>query len=207
MRPHRNLWLAAGAAVAVAIGVAVAVRLSAGLPIVAPDQSQVHAMMPTITAYLQSPAYRDLNGGYPSAAYRAGQARWLCSAAIVSIDSYGPQWRAGMDVACGDYERRGNTVIMRDGGDMGHEVMVLSGDQGRYQVLSAAQEPGVSPDPAWIDQNFPALAAAEVNHGLGPMASTPDRTALLAFGCTPRSTRGSVISGGQGGAWGWSCTS
>jgi hypothetical protein len=90
---------------------------------------------------------------------------------------------------------------------MGHEVMVLSGDHGHYQVLTAAQEPGVSPDPAWIDQNFPA-SAAEVNHGLGPMASTPDSKALLAFGCTTGSTHGSVISEGQSGdAWGWLCTS
>jgi hypothetical protein len=192
----------------VAVGVSIGVRLSAGWPIVAPDQAQVHAMMPTITAYLQSPAYRDLNGEYPSTAYQTGRVRWLCTAAIVYIDSDGTHRRAGMDVACGDYDRRGNMVIMEDGGDMGHEVIVLSGDQGHYQVLTAAQEPGVSPDPAWIDQNFPAFAAAEVNHGLGPMASTPDSKALLAFGCTTGSTQGSVIPERQGGAaWGWPCAS
>ena len=71
-----------------------------------------------------------------------------------------------------------------DGGDMGHVVMVLSGG-GRYQVLSAAQEPGITPDPAWIDQHFSARAAAEVNSGQGPTAPMPDTRALLAFGCAP----------------------
>jgi len=205
---RRYLWLTAGAAVVVAAGVFVGVRLSAGVPVVAVDQARERAMMPAITAYLQSRAYRDLNGGpYPSAAYRTGQVRWLCNAAIVYISSDGTRWRVGMDVACGDYDRHGNMVIMEDGGDMGHVVMMLSGGHGRYQVLTAAQEPGVSPDPAWIDQNFPAAAAAEVNQGAGPMASVPDGRALLAFGCTAGSAHGSVIPEGQSGAWGWPCTS
>jgi len=192
----------------VAVGVSIGVRLSAEWPIVTPDQAQVHAMMPAITAYLQSSAYRDLNGEYPSAAYHTGRVRWLCTGAIVYIDSDGTQRRAGMDVACGDYDRQGNFFKQKAAYDMGHEVMVLSGDHGHYRVLTAAQEPGVSPDPPWIDQNFPASAAAEVNHGLGPMASMPDARALLAFGCTTGSTQGSVISEGQSGyAWGWPCAS
>ena len=74
--------------------------------------------------------------------------------------------------------------MREDGGDMGHVVMVLSGG-GRYQVLSVAQEPGITPDPAWIDQHFSARAAAEVNSGQGPTAPMPDTRALLAFGCAP----------------------
>jgi hypothetical protein len=174
-----------------------------------PDPAQVRAVMPAITAYLQSPAYRDRNGEYPAAAYRTGRVRWLCAAEIVYVGPDGTRWRAGMDVACGDYERQGSRVILADGGDMGHEVMVLSGDGGRYRVLTAAQEPGVSPDPAWIDRNFPASAAAEANRGRLPMASMPDARALLAFGCTVAgAAHGSVISAAQAGpAWGWPCTS
>jgi hypothetical protein len=63
-------------------------------------------------------------------------------------------------------------------------VMILS-DGGHYQVLSAAQEPGITPDPAWIDQHFSARAAAEVNSDRGPKAPMPDNRALLAFGCAP----------------------
>lgn len=108
-----------------------------------------------------------------------------------------------MDVACGDYDRRGGKMYEEDGGDVGHVVMVLSGG-GRYQVLSVAQEPGVSPDPAWIDQHFSARAAAEINSGQGPMASMPDYRALLAFGCAP-GAKGSVIPDGQGYRWAWPC--
>jgi hypothetical protein len=173
MPRRQKPWPTAGVAVVAAVGLSIGVRLSAGGPSVAFDQARVRALMPAITTYLQSPAYRDRNGGYPSANYRTGRVRWLCDAAIVYISPDRARWRVGMDVACGDYSCQGSKVIMEDGGDMGHEVMTLSGGRGRYQVLTVAQEPGVSPDPAWIDENFPALAAAVVNQGLAPMASWP----------------------------------
>lgn len=208
MRRRRNLWLTAGAAVVVAVGVSAGVTLAASGPVAAPDQAQVNAVLPAITAYLQSPAYRNLNSEYSPTDYQTRRVRWVCTAAVVYIDSQGTQLRAGMDVACGNYERQGNKVLMEYGGDMGHEVMALSGADRRYQVVSAAQEPGISPDPAWISRNFPAPAAAEVNDGRAPMASTPDSKALLALGCTTGSTRASVITDGQGGdALGWRCTS
>jgi hypothetical protein len=123
---------------------------------------------PAIIAYLDSPAYRqDGLGGHSAADYQAGRVRWLCDAALVEVRPDGGRWRAGMDVACGDYDHRSGSMREEDGGDMGHVAMVLSGG-GRYQVLSVAQEPGITPDPAWIDQHFSARAAAEVN----------DRTAM-----------------------------
>jgi hypothetical protein len=152
-------------------------------------------MMPAITAYLESPAYRQANSDeYSAADYQAGRVKWLCSAALVEVRPDGGRWQVGMDAACGDYERRGGQVQFEDGGDMGHVVMVLSG--GAYRVLSAAQEPGVSPDPAWIGQHFSAPAAAEVNSGQGPMAAMPDSRALLAFGCSA-SAKGSYDAGGD----------
>jgi hypothetical protein len=160
-------------------------------------------MMPAIVAYLDSPAYRRVQGGYSAADYRAGRVRWLCAAALVELRPQGGRWRAGMEVACGDYDRRGGKMYQEDGGDMGHVVMVLSGAV-RYQVLSVAQEPGITPDPARIDQHFSARAAAEINSGRGPMALMPDNRALLAFGCAP-GAKGSVIPDGQSYAWAWPC--
>jgi hypothetical protein len=104
-------------------------------------------MMPAILAYLDSPTYRRVQGSYSVADYQAGRVRSLCDATLVEVRPDGGQWRAGMDVACGDYDRRGGTMYQEDGGDMGHVVMVLSG-AARYQVLSVAQEPGITPDPA-----------------------------------------------------------
>jgi len=145
-------------------------------------------MMPVIIAYLDSSAYRQGGPGqgqYPAADYQAGQVRWLCGAALVEVRPDGGRWLAGMDVACGDYVRRGLWVSLEDGGDMGHVVMVLSGGS-HYQVVSAASEGGISANPAWIDQHFSRRAASEINNGGGgPLASMPDDQALVAFGCTP----------------------
>jgi hypothetical protein len=72
-----------------------------------------------------------------------------------------------------------------DPGPLGHVVMTLS-DGSHYQVVSAASEGGISPNPAWIDQHFSRRAAAEVNNGDGgPLASMPNDHALAAFGCSP----------------------
>ena len=185
MRSGRIWWLAAAGAAVVAAGWCLAVWPAGRGPALVPDPARARAMMPAIIAYLDSPAYRqDGLGGYSASDYQAGRVRWLCGAALVEVRPDGGRWRAGIDVACGDYDRRGGTMREEDGGDMGHVVMVLSGG-GRYQVLSAAQEPGITPDPAWIDQHFSARAAAEVNSGQGPTAPMPDTRALLAFGCAP----------------------
>ncbi len=208
MGPGGVRWMIAGLAAIVTAGVCLGVWLPkpARAPAVVLDRAHVRAMLPAITAYLQSPAYRDRNGEYPFAAYQAQRVRWLCNAGIVEIRPDGARWRVGMDVACGDYAHRGSKVFMDDGGDMGHEVMILSGGHGRYQVLSAVQEPGVTPDPGWIDQNFSARAAAEINSGGGPMALWPAYKVLRAFGCQP-GVHGSVVSVARGFAWGWPCKS
>ena len=197
----RIWWLAAGGAAVVIAGCCLAAWTAGQGPALVPDQERTQAMMPAIIAYLDSPAYRqDGLGGYTDADYQAGRVRWQCDAALVEVRPDGGRWQAGMDVACGDYDRRGGTMYLEDGGDMGHVVMVLSGGS-RYQVLSAAQEPGVTPDPAWIDQHFSARAAAEINSGQGPMAPMPDDRALLAFGCEA----GAKGSYGTQSAEAWPC--
>jgi hypothetical protein len=87
---------------------------------------------------------------------------------------------------------------------MGHVVMVLSGD-GRYQVLLAVQEPGVTPDPTWIDQHFSARAAAEVNSGRGPIAPMPDDRATAGRASSPSATPGAARSTtpGRSNRTGW----
>lgn len=203
MQPGNKRWLAAAAVVAT--GVWLGWSRTGLAPVPVPGRAQVRAMLPAITAYLQAPAYRDHNGGYQPAAYQSRRVIWLCDAAIIEIRPAGGQWRAGMDVSCGDYGRRGGKVVQEDGGDNGREVMTLTRDHGRYQVLSAAQEPGVSPDPSWIDRNFSAPAAAQINNGTRPMAPMPDSRALRAFGCRPGTRHGRLIQNSQGDAWGWPC--
>lgn len=172
MRSGRIWWLAAGAGAVAAAGCGMAVWLAGQGPALIPDPARARAIMPAVIAYLDSPAYRQVEGEHSAAEYRTGRVRWLCDAALVEVRRDGGRWRAGMDVWCGDYERYGGKVYGDDGGDMGHVVMVLSGD-GRYQVLSVAQEPGVSPDPAWIDRHFSDRAAAEINSGGGRWRQCP----------------------------------
>jgi len=204
MRSGRIWWLAAGGTAAVIAGGCLAVWLAARGPALVPDPARARAMMPAIIAYLDSPAYRqDGIGGYSAADYQAGRVRWLCGAALVEVRPDAGRWRAGMDVVCGDYDRRGGKMYLDLGGDMGHVVMVLS-DDGRYRVLSVAQEPGITPDPAWIDQHFSVGAAAEINSDRGPLASMPDNRALLAFGCAP-GAKSSVVPDGQGYSSAWPC--
>jgi hypothetical protein len=105
-----------------------------------------------------------------------------------------PEWSR----AC--YDRRGSMMYLEDGGDMGEAVMVLSGGS-RYQVVSVALEPGVSVDPAWVSRHFSARAAAEINSSTPPEASTPDDSALRAFGCST-SAKGSYY---DGAAEAWPC--
>lgn len=200
MRRGRITWLAAGGTAVAAAGCCLTMYAVARTLELVPDQAQAQAMTPAITAYLDSAAFRQSEmGNFTTADYQAG-VKWLCSAAIVEVRPDGRQWQVGMDVACGDYYRRGAMMYLKDGGDMGHVVMVLS-DNDRYQVVSAASENGVMPDPAWIERHFSALAAAKINSGHAPMATMPADRALLAFGCPP-GVKGSY---GNGEAEAWPC--
>src|SRR5215472_6916760 len=115
MRSGRIWWLAAGGAAVVTAGWCLAVWPAGRGPALVPDQARVRAMMPAIIAYLDSPAYRRVQGGYSAADYLAGQVRWLCAAALAELQRDGRRWRAGMDVACGDYDRRGGKMYREDG--------------------------------------------------------------------------------------------
>lgn len=188
MRSARMWRVAAVGAAVVIAGGRLALWQTGQLAPLLPDEAQERAMMPAIDAYLDSPAYRRNNlGDYSPADYRSGRLKWVCDAAIVEVRPDGAHWRVGMDVACGDYSRDGTTVDQLDSGDMGDAVMVLSGGR-RYQVLSAALEPGEDADPSWVRQHFSFLAAAEINSHQGPTAPIPDNLALSAFGCAPGAT-------------------
>src|SRR5215467_1961550 len=99
MRPGRVRWLIAGVVAVVTAGICLSAWLHrASAPVV--DRAQVRGMLPAITAYLRSAAYRDRNGESPPEAYQAQRVRWLCNAGIVEIRPDGARWRVGMDVAC-----------------------------------------------------------------------------------------------------------
>jgi hypothetical protein len=192
--------LVIGAAAAAAVGCGTAFWLTRPGPWVAPDQEQAYEMMPAITTYLDSQAYWPYIYGIVGspAPDKPGHNLWLCSASVEEVRPDGAGWQVGMDVACADYFRQGAEIYEGIDGDMGHAVMVLSGDPSRYRVVSAEQEPGGPIVPGWVSQHFSAAAAAAINSGRTPVAALPNGDALRAFGCSATS---SVYTGPDGPYW------
>lgn len=192
----RRLAVAAAAtAAAVLAGVAVAVLLSRG-PAVPSRTRQARAMLPVIDAYLNSRAFQAVpgNGTQPADGEIASRLspRWFCDAAIIEIRPGRGGWRAGTDVYCVEYARRGRTLLAGAGGDNGYYILDLSAPGGRYRVRSATGGQLVVPDPAWVRRHFSPRIAAELNSGRGTSAPLPARLARQAFGLPPGAP---VISG------------
>lgn len=133
------------------------------------NRAQARLMLPAIATYLDSPAGGN-QGGYLTGAFPQLKPRVFCTAAIIEIRRDGSTWRVGMQTACGEYARRGDTLLEGTAGG-NQEVMVLAGNGGYRAVSAAASDPTV-PDPRWVDQHFSAGAAAEINDGSWPVPPT-----------------------------------
>ncbi len=148
------------------------------------DRAQARLMLPAIEAYLDSPAGGN-QGGYLTDAFPELKPRVFCTAAIIEIRRDGSGWRVGMQTACGEYARRGDTLLEGTAGG-NTEVIVLAGNGSRYRVTSAASSDPTVPDPRWVDRHFSAGAAVEINGGLWPVPPNPAVQARRAFGLPPR---------------------
>ena len=193
----RAWWLIVGGAAVVTASFGAGFWLNRPAPDLVPDQKQAYALMPAITAYLDSSAYWPyLAGIVGSAAHdKPGRNMWLCGAGIEEVGHDGAGWRVGMDVACADYFRQDDLVYQGIHGDLGQAVVVLSSSAFQYRVESVEQEPGGDPAPGWVSQRFSAAAAAEINSGRAPVAALPGGDALRAFGCLATSLGYSGPSG------------
>ena len=143
------------------------------------DQAQARAMQPVIDAYVHE--HSEQLGFRGSLDLRL-KPEVFCDAGIIEIRPDGPWWRVGMVLNCGEFARRGSTLIEGSSGypSIG-EVMVLSGSPGHYRVLSLdLGPPGY--DPAWVRQNFSPLAARWMLSTEAPTAPYPIGQARQAFG-------------------------
>jgi hypothetical protein len=95
----------------------------------------------------------------------------------------GDMLEAGMETGCGEYARRGSTLLQGTAGG-GEEVMTLSRQGHRYRVVSA-ESGGDAYDPGWINSHFSAAAAAEINDGTQPDPPDPAVQARRALGFPP----------------------
>ena len=143
------------------------------------DQAQARAMQPVIDAYVHEHGERL---GFAGSLDPRLKPEVFCAAAIIEIRPDGPSWRVGMVLNCGEFARRGSTLIEGSSGypSLG-EVMVLSGSGGHYRVLSVDQGPP-GYDPAWVHQNFSPLAARWILSTEPPTAPDPIGQARQAFG-------------------------
>jgi hypothetical protein len=131
---------------------------------------------PVIEKYLDSPAGGNQGGGMLAVSFPKLKSRTFCTAAILEIRRDGARWRVGMETDCGEYARRGNTLVA--GTEAGaDEVMVLArAADGQYRVVAAVSDNyPVVPDYGWVDRHFSPGAAYELNYGTWPAGSEPGR--------------------------------
>jgi hypothetical protein len=145
------------------------------------NHAQARAMLPVIDAYLDK-AIAQQGFGYLSPQLKP---REFCNTTIIEIRPDGPRWSVGMAANCGEFARRGATLVEGTSGYPGiGEVIILSGHAGRYRVLSLQVGPP-SADHAWVDSHFSPAAAAEVLSANPPTAPDPISQAWRAFGFPP----------------------
>jgi hypothetical protein len=138
-------------------------------------------MLPIIDAYLGK-AIAQQGFGYLSPRLKP---REFCNATIIEIRPDGPHWSVGMAANCGEFARRGNTLLEGTSGYPGiGEVMILSGHAGRYRVLSLQVGPPYW-DQAWVNSHFSAVATREVLSANPPTAPDPISQAWRALGFPP----------------------
>lgn len=146
------------------------------------NQAQAKAIEPDIEAYMHDNAARLDIGGVLDSRLKS---QVFCNANIIEITPEGSRYRVGMAMNCGEFARRGASLIE---GFSGYfisvcEVMIPPGGR-NYRVLSL--DPGPEGyDPAWVHQNFSALAARWVLSSDPPTASDPASQAWQALGFPP----------------------
>ena len=182
MAGARTRWLAGMCAAVIAL-LSAAACSSTSPPTVNPAQAR--AMQPVIDAYLASPVGGN-SGGILHDLYPKLKPRVFCSAAIIEIRPAGGLLRVGMETSCGEYARRGRTLLAGTAGGT-EEIMTLTHAGGRYHVQSAAAGPTWH-DPGWVRRHFSPAAAAEINANSAPNPPDPISQAWRAFGF-PAGTR------------------
>ena len=156
------------------------------------DQAQARAMLPVIDAYLDRDAGRLGFGGALNARLKP---RTFCDASIIEIrpgktlSAAGVRpltlsWRVGIVMNCGEFARRGHTLLEGSAGYPGiGEVVTVAGRPGNYLARALDAGPPYW-DQAWVHAHFSPVAATLV---LNEKVTAPDPVsqACQAFGFPP----------------------
>lgn len=177
-------WLALGGTAAAAAAVTSwLVTRAPAAPEVSPAQARV--LLPVADAYLTRHTAQLYGTGYLASKYPALTVRDFCTIRIIEVRRAGPRWLVGLSASCGEFARRGGTLLEGTGGD-GNAVLTLTRDHGRYRAAWLAVSPPY-PDQAWVAAHFSAGAAAELDADTAPMTPYPVSQARRAFGLSPTS--------------------
>lgn len=147
------------------------------------NQAQARAVQPVIDAYMHDHPDQFGFGDVMNAGLTP---ELFCDATIIEIRPDGPRSRAGMMTFCGEYARRGNTLIETSiGYDIAIAELMTSGPGLHYRVLSLQTDPTDGYDPVWVHENFSRLAAQWILSTDPPTAPDPIAQARQAFGFPP----------------------
>jgi hypothetical protein len=184
----RRLIVVACALALAGVGAAAGLWLtSSGPEPPAVNRAEARAMMPAINAYLAADAVH-LGGGLLMQTVPQLKPRVFCDASIIQIRHDGSRWLVGMEISCGEYARKGNTLLVGTAGyPAAAEVMSLIRTRGQFRAISLLVGPE-SYDPGWVRRHFLPGAAAEINGPNPPGAPDPIRLAWRALGF-PAGTR------------------
>ncbi len=156
------------------------------------NRAQARAMLPAIDAYLDRDAGRLGFGGALDARLKP---RTFCDASIIEIrpgetlsgagaGSLTLSWRVGILMNCGEFARRGRTLVEGSAGGPGiGEVVTVAGLPGHYLARALDAGPPYR-DQAWVHAHFSPGAATLV---LNEKVAAPDLVyqARQAFGFPP----------------------
>jgi hypothetical protein len=186
-RSQRLILVAGALALASMVAAAGIWLTSSGPPPPAANKAEVRAMMPAINAYLAADAIH-LGGGLLMQTAPQLKPRVFCDASVIQIRQDGSRWLVGMEINCGEYARKGKTLLVGTAGyPAAAEVMTLIRTRGQYRAISLIVGPEFY-DPGWVRRHFSPGAAAEIDGPNPPGAPDPIRLAWRALGF-PAGTR------------------
>ena len=147
------------------------------------DQAQARALQPVIDAYMhQHGDLLDLGGELAPGL----KSEVFCDATIIEIRVHGSHLRVGMALECGQYARRGSTLLELPQGPFDAVADVMTSGPGVPQrVVSLQFGNDVVNDPVWVHENFSPLAARWLLGDSPPTAPDPVNQARQAFGFPP----------------------
>ncbi len=134
------------------------------------DAGESRAVLPAIDRYLTSDRTGLLSDRSGTGPVTRPGVTTVCTERIIEIRRSGGDLRVGLAADCGDYGRRGGTLVMGTGGASAAEFTVSAATD---LVTAAAYEPDDAP-PSWFAAHFSTAGADEFQRWEDGSGAVPD---------------------------------